>query len=197
MGLVSGFRCEWFPFPSPMSVSSAILYLDFHSAWTPKRNPPGRWVKTAMIMILQWYYIAAKVTRRWLESPICACVRLGNLDRKHKDAAVDCFVFQPIISYLYIFICICSTPFKVRVSCSKNVSVLEAIPPCIMASLSEKQEGGFGFYLMPIHAKAVLALVLSFLPQFQTTAIKWILQWSKLHNFGDFSVYWSYVCTVV
>ena len=49
--------------------------------------------------------------------------------------------------------------FKVRVSCSKKVSVLEAIPPRIMASLSEKQQGGFGFCLMPVHEKAVLALV--------------------------------------
>ena len=37
-----------------------------------------------------------------------------------------------------------------------KVSVFDAIPPCIMASLSAKQGGGFALCLMPMHEEDVL-----------------------------------------
>ena len=37
-----------------------------------------------------------------------------------------------------------------------KVSVLDAIPSCVMASLCAKQGGGFAFCLMPMHEEAIL-----------------------------------------
>lgn len=62
-------------------------------------------------------------------------------------------------SAICAFYCACSMVFMVRVSCSDatyGVSALVATPPCVMASLSAKQGGGFGFCLMPIHEVVVL-----------------------------------------
>ena len=56
------------------------------------------------------------------------------------------------------FLCaVHATVFMVNflLSCYK-VSVLDAIPTCIMALLSAKQGGGFAFCLMPLHEEAVL-----------------------------------------
>ena len=57
--------------------------------------------------------------------------------------------------------------FMVRVSCSDatKVSVLDAIPPCVMASLTAKQGDGFAFCLMPAYEEAVRGLAVSFFPQ--------------------------------
>lgn len=55
------------------------------------------------------------------------------------------------------FYCPGSTVFMVRVSCSETaVSVLKAIPLCVVASLRAEHGGSFAFCLMPLHEDAVL-----------------------------------------
>lgn len=57
------------------------------------------------------------------------------------------------------FYCSCSIVFTVvALFGGYRVSVLDAIPPCVTASLSAKQGGGFTLSLTPIHEEAVLEL---------------------------------------
>ena len=142
-------RWEWLPFPSPMIVSSVIPYLDFHQApfWifptAPTRNPQA-WdgVKTAMLIILWWYYNVVTVIRGWLD--ILSAPVLGeeilSITRMRRLPWLLCLSSNHLQSVHFYWAC--SMVFMSESLAQMLQSFCLGCHSSIMASLSAEQGDG-------------------------------------------------------